>query len=243
MIPKIIHYVWFGGKPYPAKIQKCIDSWMEHLPDYQFIRWDESNFDVNSHEFTREAFSQKMWAFVSDYVRIAALARYGGWYLDTDVELFKSLDPFNDRRMVFGTDDLGNLTAVYGTEAQSEYWSKVKDLYDNQSFSPGETKVINAYLEDILSTYGYVKENRYQNLGNGIEVFPDDYFHVASIMTGKMHRTKDTVAIHWQTLSWCPPSTHFKRFIRTKIIGGIIGSDNSAKLAFYFSNLKKKLIR
>lgn len=243
MIPKIIHYVWFGGKPYPTKIHKCIDSWKRQLPDYRFIRWDESNFDINSCEFTRDAYSKGMWAFVSDYVRITALAKYGGWYLDTDVELHKSLDPFCNRHMVFGTDDLGNLTAVYGTEAHSEYWDKVKSIYDSQSFSPDRTKVINAYLEDVLATYGYVRKNEYQNLGNGVEVFPDDYFHVASIMTGKIHRTENTVATHWQTLSWCPPSTHIKRFIRTKIIGGIIGVDNAARLAFYFHSLKNKLKR
>lgn len=243
MIPKIVHYVWFGGKPYPEKIQKCIDSWKEKLPDYQFIRWDESNFDKDSCEFTREAYRQKMWAFVSDYVRVAALLQHGGWYLDTDVEVVKSFNPFCDRRMVFGTDELGNLTAVYGTEAGAEYWSKVKDIYDSQRFSKTDTKVINAYLEEVLSAYGYVRKNEYQDLGNDIEVFPDDYFHVSSIMTGKIHRTDNTVAIHWQTLTWCPPSAHIKRFIRTKILGGIIGRDNAAKLAYYMKNLKSKLLR
>lgn len=243
MIPKIVHYVWFGGKPYPPKIQKCIDSWQKYLPDYQFIRWDESNFDVDSCDFTREAYRQGKWAFVSDYVRITALAEWGGWYLDTDVELLKSLDPYCSRRMVFGTDDLGNLTAVYGTEPSSEYWAKVKSVYDSQSFDFRTVKVINAYLEDILASYGYIKKNEYQNLGNGIEVFPDDYFHVASIMTGKTHKTDNTVAIHWQTLSWCPPSTHVKRLIRTKLIGRIIGADRAAKIAFFINNLKKKVLR
>lgn len=241
MIPKIIHYVWFGGNPYPTKIQKCIDSWKKKLPDYQFIRWDESNFDVESHDFAREAYQQKMWAFVSDYVRIAVLEQYGGWYLDTDVELVKSLDPFCNNHMVFGTDDLGNLTAVYGTEPHSEYWSKIKEIYDHQVFSKDGTKVINAYLEDVLTSYGYERKNENQNLDNGIKVFADDYFHVASIMTGKLHRTDNTVAIHWQNLSWCPPTTHIKRFIRTKIIGNIIGSDNAARFAFFISNIKKKL--
>lgn len=247
MIPKIIHYVWFGGKPFPPKIQKCIESWKEKCPDYQFIKWDESNFDINSCDFTREAYNQGMWAFVSDYVRIAALVQYGGWYLDTDVELVTPLTPYNNRKMVFGTDDLGNITAVYGTEPQSEYWIRIKGIYETQHFVQGssnnKTKVINAYLEEVLNEYGYKQINEYQNLGNGIEVFPDDYFHVASIMTGRLHRTKNTVAIHWQTLSWCPPSTHIKRFVRTKIVGGIIGANNAAKLSFLFNRLKNKLLR
>lgn len=243
MIPKIVHYVWFGGKPYPPKIQRCIDNWKEKLPDYQFIRWDESNFDVNSNEFTRTAYEQKMWAFVSDYVRIAALKEYGGWYLDTDVEMLKSLDSFCDRNMVFGTDELGNLTAVYGTQPNSEYWAKIKDIYDRQSFSPDSTKVINAYLEEVLASYGYSVKNEYQNLGDGVEVFPDEYFHVASILTGNMHRTDNSVAIHWQTLSWCQPSVHIKRFIRTKIVGRLIGAHNAANLAVYLKSIKNKLSR
>lgn len=243
MIPKIVHYIWFGGKPYPEKIKRCINSWKKQLPDYQFIRWDETNFDVNSCEFTREAYNKKMWAFVSDYVRIAALVKYGGWYLDTDVELFKPLDSYCNRRLVFGTDDLGHLTAVYGTEPGSEFWTKAKVTYDNQCFNWEQTKVINEYLEDILKAYGFQRKNEYQNLGNDIEIFPDDYFHVMSVMTGKAHRTENTVAIHWQTLTWCPPSTHIKRFIRTKILGTIIGSDNAVRLATYFNCLKKKLRR
>lgn len=243
MIPKIIHYVWFGGKPYPQKIQKCIDSWKMQLPGYHFIKWDESNFDINSNDFTRKAYQEGKWAFVSDYVRIAALVEYGGWYLDTDVELLKSLDPYNNRCMVFGTDDLGNLTAVYGTEPKSRYWMEIKSVYDSLQFDFNTIKVINSYLEEGLWQYGYIRKNEYQLLRNGIEVFPDDYFHVASIMTGKMHRTENTVAIHWQTLSWCSTSTHIKRFLRTKVFGAIIGRENAAKLASYFSHLKKKLLR
>ena len=95
MIPKVIHYIWFGGKPYSDKIQKCIDSWNKYLPEYKFMLWNEDTFDVaNSCDFVRQAYENKKWAFVSDYVRVWALNKFGGIYLDTDVEVVRPLDQF-----------------------------------------------------------------------------------------------------------------------------------------------------
>ena len=85
MIPKIIHYIWFGGKPFPNKVLKGRESWHKYLPDYEFKLWNEETFDVNSVEFTKQAYANKKWAFVSDYVRMYALNKFGGWYLDTDI--------------------------------------------------------------------------------------------------------------------------------------------------------------
>lgn len=89
MIPKIIHYCWFGGKELPIEVKKCIASWRKMCPDYEIIRWDESNFDVGQHPFVREAYKAKVWAFVSDYARLKVVYDNGGIYLDTDVELRK----------------------------------------------------------------------------------------------------------------------------------------------------------
>lgn len=93
MIPKIIHLCWFGGNEYPALVKKCVSSWEEKLPDYEIKKWDESSFPVNDYPFTREAYSQKKWAFVSDYVRLVALYKYGGVYMDTDLEVIKDFSP------------------------------------------------------------------------------------------------------------------------------------------------------
>ena len=92
MIPKIIHYCWFGGNPLPELAVKCIESWKKYCPDYEIKRWDESNFDLNCCDYVKEAYQAKKWAFVSDYVRFKVLYNEGGLYFDTDVELIKSID-------------------------------------------------------------------------------------------------------------------------------------------------------
>ena len=99
MIPKIIHYIWFGGKPLPEKVEYCIESWKKWLPEYKFVLWNEESFDVNAYEFTRDAYAHRKFAFVSDFVRIFALATQGGVYLDTDIEIIKPLDVFLKERM------------------------------------------------------------------------------------------------------------------------------------------------
>ena len=92
MIPKIIHYCWFGGNPLPELAIKCIESWKKYLPDYEIKEWNESNFDINCCAYVREAYEAKKWAFVSDYARFWILYQHGGLYFDTDVELIKSID-------------------------------------------------------------------------------------------------------------------------------------------------------
>lgn len=233
MIPKIIHYVWFGGKPYPSKIRYCIDSWKRVLPEYKFIRWDESKFDVNSVQFTKQAFEKGMWAFVSDYVRMKALFEYGGWYLDTDVEVLKPLAPFEDKSVVLGTDENGSLTAVYGTEPNNWIWKACLEIYNASSFvlegGINNTKVVNQYIQDVLISRGYVHENKYQDLGDGIYIYPDDYFHVQSLEIGTRHLTENSICIHWQTMLWTPRRSRMLRWIRLHIIRPILG-DNYMKV-------------
>ena len=91
-IPKQISYCWFGHNPLPKKVEKCIESWKKHCPDYEIIRWDESNYDVTKNQYIREAYEAKKWAFVSDYARLDVIYQYGGIYLDMDVELIKDFE-------------------------------------------------------------------------------------------------------------------------------------------------------
>lgn len=244
MIPKIVHYIWFGGKPYPEKIRYCIDSWKKYLPGYEFMLWNENSFDVNSVPFTKQAFEHKKWAFVSDYVRVYALYKYGGWYLDTDNEICKPLTPFENHRMVLGTDDDGALTALMGSERGHELWRKILNYYETMDFVREDGSlnmtVNNKYIEKLLFAYGFENKNIYQTLQGGIEVYPDDYFHVVSFLTQKHHRTKNTYAIHWHTNLWLPKSSRFKRFIREKILSPIIGAKNSANCFMLFNKLIRK---
>ena len=229
MIPKIVHYIWFGGNSYSEKIQHCIDSWHKYLPDYEFMLWNEETFDVNSVRFTKEAYENKKWAFVSDYVRVYALYNYGGFYLDTDVEVLKPLTDFTGNKLLLGTDEDGALTALMGSEKNFELWGKLLRMYDEISFVRDDGSfnqvVNNVYIEDSLKKLGFVKENKYQRLAEGIEIFPDDYFHAISLMKGTKNITKNTYAIHWHTLSWTPQKTHVLRFIRTKIFLPLFGRE------------------
>lgn len=229
MIPKIIHYIWFGGKQFPDKVQMCIDSWHKYMPEYEFKLWNEETFDVNSVEFTKQAYANKKWAFVSDYVRMYALNKFGGWYFDTDIEILRSLTPFEDKRMVLGTDHDGALTALMGSEQGHPYWKEMLKKYDNMSFlkEDGTFNMIvnNTHLQSVLSNYGFVIENKYQELNEGIFVYPDDYFHVANVELGTIHKTSNSYAIHWHTLLWTSDMSHFMRWLRIHIMKPVFGDD------------------
>ena len=93
MIPKTIHYCWFGGKALPPEVKECIRSWEKHCEDYRIVRWDETNFDISLHSFCKKAYEDNAWAFVSDYARLKIIYDFGGIYLDTDVEVLKCFDP------------------------------------------------------------------------------------------------------------------------------------------------------
>lgn len=240
MIPKIIHYIWFGGKPFPKKIKKCMDSWKKFLPDYKIMFWNEETFDINSIPFTKQAYENKKWAFVSDYVRVYALEKYGGWYLDTDVEILKPLFPFEDKRIVLGTDSDGALTALMGSEKGHPFWSKILDLYANMSFvrPDGSLNIIvnNTHLQDILVEYGFVMKNKYQELKEGIYIYPDEYFHVADVEKGTLNKTNNSYAIHWHTLLWTSNMHHLMRYFRLYIMKPIFGGDNFLEI---WNKLKK----
>jgi len=199
------------------------------MPEYEFKLWNEETFDVNSVEFTKQAYANKKWAFVSDYVRMYALNEFGGWYLDTDIEILKPLTPFEDKRLVLGTDHDGALTALMGSEPRHPYWAQMLEAYDNMNFvnEDGSFNIVvnNTHLQGVLSSYGYVFENKYQELKEGIFVYPDDYFHVANNEKGTIHKTSNSYAIHWHTLLWTSDMSRAMRWFRLHIMKPILGED------------------
>ncbi len=197
--------------------------------------WNEDTFNIDeSCDYVRQAYANKKWAFVSDYVRVWALNKYGGVYLDTDVEVRKSLDNFLGHNMVLGTDELGHLTAFMASSPNQPLWQDILELYHSMQFVNPDGSfnmtVNNSYLENRLAEYGYKIANEMQHLDKDIEVYPDDWFHAADHMSGILNITDNTHAIHWHTLTWCDTSTHVNRFIRVKILGRILGKKRANKL-------------
>ena len=231
MIPKIIHYCWFGRNPFPQKIKDCISSWRKHLPDYEFRLWNEDTFPITeSCQFVKDAFANRKWAFVSDYVRIYALYTYGGIYLDTDIEVVKGFDSsiLDSNSAILGTDEAGYLTALMMSPPGHEYFKNMLNVYQALSFYNNDgtlnLEVNNTYLQDELQKWGYSIKNEYQVLKGGIVVYPDDYFHVRSLTNGKLHITPNTYAIHWHTVTWGNWKTKIIKCIRMNILVPILGT-------------------
>ena len=120
-IPKVLHYCWFGGAPKPKNIQNCIRSWKKYCPDYEIIEWNEQNFDVSQSLYTRQAYDARRWAFVADYARLKILYEQGGIYMDTDVELLRSLDDLLVYPAFFGFQHNNEVATGlgFGAEARS----------------------------------------------------------------------------------------------------------------------------
>lgn len=197
MIPKIIHYCWLSNDPFPEKIQQCIDSWKKVLPNYEFIRWDTKRFDINSVPYVKEAFKQKKYAFCADYIRVYALYTMGGIYLDSDVMVYKTFDPFLNYKSFSSIEYHYYLTyahtsnkkerlvgieaAVLGAE-KGEQWAKdVMDYLGNQNFSNKksdlEKNIMPRVIARILNKdYGFKYFPVFQKLDNGFMIFPPEVF-------------------------------------------------------------------
>lgn len=181
-IPKIIHYCWFGRGVKKELILKCIESWKHYLPDYHFIEWNEDNFDVNSNKYISEAYENKKWAFVSDYVRIWAVYNYGGIYLDTDVEVKKSLDIFLEHKAFTGFESWEfPFTATFGAEKGHPWLKTILDYYDDLYFLSGSNKLLEttntvSVSNLITDNYGIKCNGKKQDTYDGLVIYPSEYF-------------------------------------------------------------------
>lgn len=227
-IPKKIHYCWFGGNEKPKLIKRCIKSWKKFCPDYEVIEWNEYNFDVNMNTYCRIAFRNKMWAHLSDYVRLKVLYDYGGIYMDTDVELVKPLDPFLNHQCFMGFQHERYVSngLIMGAVSGCSFLRKHMERYDDIIFdSENDTEkfyICQEHTTALLVSMGleipyYGEEIVY--VGD-IAIYPKDYFSPYDIRTEKMHKTVRTVAIHYYASSWWDPS--WKKTRRKKRILSII---------------------
>ena len=242
MIPKIIHYCWFGGNPLPPLAQECIASWRKYLPDYEIRQWDESNFDVNSIPYTAEAYRQKKYAFVSDYARFYIIYKYGGIYFDTDVEVIRPMDDIIARGpfMGFEQDPDGENTPGryaprycfdvalglgFGMTKEHPFMKEMMEHYHGLKFEPIPTgdiawyKTIVAYTTEMLmeqepplapgggnhGLLSWFRRPRYEEIqvvGDGIYVYPSEYFAPINAISRRLHITENTRTIHRYMASW-----------------------------------------
>lgn len=232
MIPKIIHYCWFGDKPKPKKVQKCIESWNKILPEYQIIEWNEQNFDYKKYSFTEKAYKEKKYAFVSDVARIEALLQYGGIYLDTDVEVFKSFDDILNEHCVLGFEERNYIaTSFIACEKECTLMREFHDIYLNTTFDG--TFITNVVLlTNILKEKGLKMNNQLQVLESYIRIFPKEFFSPYDYINCINLKTDKTYCVHYFYVSWLSKVQKMKKLIKS-IIVRIIGKKYMDRLRGY----------
>lgn len=241
MIPKIIHYCWFGGNPLPDSAKKCIASWKKILPDYEIKEWNENNFDVNMIPYIEEAYRVKKFAFVSDFARFYILYKYGGLYFDTDVEVVKPLDSIINKGAFMGcehtaTENLGTLGVNpglgFGMEANLPIIKEVIEYYKQQHYILSDGTKNPMTVVDVMSSflekYGLEISDKIQTI-KGITVYPKEYFCPKDFETGKLNITSNTYSIHHFDFSW--GSSNLKRFFEIrKVIKRVLGNRAAIKV-------------
>lgn len=214
MIPKIIHYCWFGGNPLPELAQKCIASWKKFCPDYKIKEWNESNFDINRCVYTREAYEAKKWPFVSDYARFKILYDNGGLYFDTDVELIKPIDDIIEQGGFMGLENDGETTVApglgLGASPSLSLYQEILDFYNKQHFfnndgTMNQTTIV-AYTTNILKRHGLKHTHSAIQCVAGVYIYPQDYFCPMDCVTGKITITDNTRSIHHYMASAYTPT-------------------------------------
>lgn len=207
---KYIHYCWFGGKPLPKLANKCIESWKKFLPDFEIIRWDESNVDLNECPFIKEAYDNKAWAFVADYARTRALKEMGGIYFDTDMEVTKNIDNLLKKGSFLGVEDTGfvNSAVWYEKESNGYISSLLLEKYRSFEHFDNENRsdvAIPKLITEILTDIGFVMNSKcIQELEHNIYIYPRDYFYPYSYNWENNMFTDNTCMIHYFDATWIP---------------------------------------
>lgn len=215
MIPKTIHYCWFGRGEKPRLAQKCIASWKKFCPDYEIIEWNEDNFDVNMNGYTRMCYEGKKYAFLTDYVRLVVIAEYGGIYFDTDVELIHPIDNLLMHPAYFGFEDADHINTGVGFGAKPGNPAVQAMLAEYEQLLQGKSGVIGCPIlnTNALKKLGLCLNGEKQDLGIAV-VYPVDYFNPYDDPTGRLNKTKNTLSIHWYSKSWMSKRT----ILRSKLI-------------------------
>ncbi len=209
MIPKIIHYCWFGRSPKPKLVRKCIASWEKYCPDYTIIEWNEDNFDISSAPlYVRQAYEAKKWAFATDYIRLRILYDNGGIYMDTDVELIRSPELLLNNRVYFGFEYDYRVASGLGcgAEKHAPILLELMAMYETKPFilpDGSKDQTWNSLKEtEVLTKHGLVPDGHEQLLENTIHIYPEEYLHPFRWGDKAPRLTEKTISIHWYDHSW-----------------------------------------
>ncbi len=206
MIPKIIHYCWFGRGEKPELAQKCIESWEKLCPDYTLMEWNEDNFDIGANRYVREAYEARKFAFVTDYVRLWAMYHHGGIYMDTDVMVLKPLDPYLHHEAFSGFESKTKIpTGIMASEKDNAVMGELLAFYDNVAFikEDGSHNIV-TNVETITAKFtewGFVPNGEYQEL-HGMAFYPQNIFCPDHKRLNDAAYMQDTVTIHYFAGSW-----------------------------------------
>lgn len=206
MIPKIIHYCWFGRGEKPKLAKRCIASWKKYCPDYEIIEWNEDNFDIAAYPYAAYCYRQRKWAFLSDFVRLVVVEAHGGLYFDTDVELVRKPDFLLEHEAFFGFENETNINTGHGFGAMAHAPSVNAMLSTYLSLRPNIDGTFPIMGCPVLNTAALVElglqcSGKRQTVA-GAEIYPAEYFNPYESSTGRLRRTKETVSIHWYSMSW-----------------------------------------
>lgn len=209
-IPKVIHYCWFSGNSKGERELRCIESWKKYCPDYEIIEWNEDNYDIHKSRFMEQAYERKKWAFVSDYARLDIIYTQGGIYLDTDVEIIRTLDTLLDREMYAGFEEVAgkksiNLGLGFGAVCGHVYLKEMMDIYDAMDFPQNDNDLPQIACPiiqtEVLMRHGLIPDGQRQTLEK-CEIFSPTYFSPKNFHSGKLIVTPETYSIHHYGMSW-----------------------------------------
>lgn len=209
MIPKTIHYCWYGRKKKPEIVEMCIQSWREYCPGYTIKEWNEDNSPLEI-RWMKDAYKHQKFAFVADYARFYVLYNEGGIYLDTDMLLINSLDDFLIDSLFIGREDKYNASmGIIGAEKGSDFCQQILEVYDHTHFDVVSPPIITRFVTQLLFQYGFTEEDRTQRLTNGLIIYKSDYFYPIhysqkfDLQDVLNYKSENTYAIHLWNKSWC----------------------------------------
>ena len=246
MIPKIIHYCWFGGNPLPLKAKKCVASWEKYFHGYEIKEWNETNYDLKKNPYTADAYEAKNYSFVSDYVRFDILYQYGGIYFDTDVEVIKSFEDILSNGPFIGIETKGRINSGIGCGfyAGQPVLKDILAVYNKLNFSDSAR---NNYMAvdiatEIFTSLGFTNSDTIQKIAD-TTIYPIEYFNPIDYDTHYLHITSNTFSIHYGDASWVDNKRRLTANIHIwlcRILGKKAGKflsgkfRKAAKSAYYF---------